>query len=1012
MPGRDPKKYWMSLEEREAFAPRPQELPYPPEGAGLKASRRDFLRMAGFAFAGGALTACSRAPVEKAIPYLIQPEEVIPGRAYYYSSTCGGCTAGCGLLVKNREGRPIKLEGNPGHPLSQGGLCAVGQASILGLYDSQRLKQPLQDGKLASWEEVDQVITTQLEALRRDGGVVRFLSSTITSPTLRAAIQSFLKRFPNARHVVCDPLSNSAILEAHELTHGARAVPRYRFERAEVIASFDADFLGTWISPVEYARGYRAGRMLEGQPPQCSYHVQFESRLSVTGAKADQRIRTAPSEIGLVLTHLTARLTKSSGVPTNTDGIGEPPVSSAFLDDLAYRLLKARGRSLVVCGVQDIQAQAQCNFANHLLGNYGSTVDIERPSFQSQGNDREVESLLRELREGNVKALFVQNVNPVYELPGARALSEALRRVPLFVSLAQRLDETASLAQFVCPDQHYLESWGDAEPVAGLVSIQQPTIHHFGNTRSILESLAAWSAAPQSAYELVRGHWQTELFPRQNREATFEAIWDQALQQGYIEVAAEPVRVKPFNASVIRPILSPSRLPTDAFALVLYSKVGIRDGRHAYNPWLQELPDPISKVAWDNYACISPAAAKRLGVRNGDVVRLNVQDTEGQPLSIELPAFVQPGQHDSVVAVALGYGSKLSARFSNVGPEWIDALSSVGEDGLVGKNAAPFIEFAAHTLSFSTRKVRVTKAGRFHELASTQDHQTLTVPPRLAATSEPRPAIQETTLQEFRKKPYAGIERREPEKEDLWPADHPYTGRRWGMVIDLSACTGCSACVVACQAENNVPVVGKDEVRRKREMHWIRLDRYYSGEDGDVDVAYQPMLCQQCENAPCETVCPVLATVHNAEGLNVQVYNRCVGTRYCANNCPYKTRRFNWFDYPRDDTLQNLVLNPDVTVRSRGVMEKCTFCIQRIRGAEIEAKRTGEALADGAVQTACQQSCPVGAITFGDLNDPKSRVAQLARSGRAYRVLEELNVRPAIEYLTLVRNRDEGERKG
>jgi molybdopterin-containing oxidoreductase family iron-sulfur binding subunit len=388
---------------------------------------------------------------------------------------------------------------------------------------------------------------------------------------------------------------------------------------------------------------------------------------------------------------------------------------------------------------------------------------------------------------------------------------------------------------------------------------------------------------------------------------------------------------------------------------------------------------------------------------------LEAQSTGGKLLTAKLPAFVQPGQHDAVVAVGLGYGSRLSTRFNKVGPQWIDALPSVGEDGLVGKNAAPFLELTGGALSFAGRPVKLTKTGEFHQLASTQDHQTLTVPPRLAASKQPRRAVQQTTLAAFEKNPAAGIERPEPEKEDLWPADHPYNGRRWAMVIDLSACTGCSACVVACQAENNVPVVGKDEVRRKREMHWIRLDRYYSGDGGEIDVAFQPMLCQQCENAPCETVCPVLATVHNAEGLNVQVYNRCVGTRYCANNCPYKTRRFNWFDYARDDALQNLVLNPDVTVRSRGIMEKCTFCIQRIREGEIEAKRKGQRLADGAVQTACQQSCPAQAIVFGDVNDPKSRIAQLARSGRRYRVLEELNIRPAVGYLTLVRNRTEEE---
>jgi molybdopterin-containing oxidoreductase family iron-sulfur binding subunit len=430
------------------------------------------------------------------------------------------------------------------------------------------------------------------------------------------------------------------------------------------------------------------------------------------------------------------------------------------------------------------------------------------------------------------------------------------------------------------------------------------------------------------------------------------------------------------------------------------------DGRNAYNPWLHELPDPVSKVTWDNYASISPGTAKNLGVKNGDIIRLDPSRTGLGTL--DLPAYVQPGQHDQVVAVGLGYGSKLSARFAKVGPQWIDALLSVGDNGLVGQNVASYLELKDGVLRYSSTQVTLRRTGKQRELACTQIHNTLTVPENLRpGGSGPRPIVQETTLAAFLKDPHSGVEDEE-EKEDLWPTDHPYTGPRWGMVIDLNACTGCSSCVIACQIENNIPVVGRDEVRRNREMHWMRIDRYYSESDhGQVDVAHQPLMCQQCENAPCETVCPVLATVHSEDGLNQQVYNRCVGTRYCANNCPYKGRRFNWFNYSHDDQLQNLVLNPDVTVRSRGVMEKCTFCVQRIQEAKIEAKRRGEAIEDGAVQTACQQSCPAKAIHFGDLNDPNSRVSKMMQNPRRYRVLEELNVRPAVGYLTVVRNRDQ-----
>jgi molybdopterin-containing oxidoreductase family iron-sulfur binding subunit len=486
---------------------------------------------------------------------------------------------------------------------------------------------------------------------------------------------------------------------------------------------------------------------------------------------------------------------------------------------------------------------------------------------------------------------------------------------------------------------------------------------------------------------------------------TFDEFWDSAVHDGYVEVKQKTLSVRAFNISAVESTSAPAR--TDGLELVLYPTVAMHDGRHAYNPWLHELPDPINKVTWDNCASLSPTAAQKLGVQEGDVVRIEAPGAS----SLELPAYVQPGQHDNVVAVALGYGSKLSARFANIGPSWLDSKPSVGDSGLVGVNVAPLLALAGGALGYSS-PVKLAATGKRRPLATTQVHHTLTVPRKLApADGEARPIVQDTTLAAFLRDPHSGVEDHE-EKEDLWPADHPYNNIRWGMVMDLSACTGCSACVIACQAENNIPVVGKDEVRRNREMHWVRVDRYYSDlPNGEVAVAYQPMMCQQCENAPCETVCPVLATVHSEDGLNSQVYNRCVGTRYCANNCPYKGRRFNWFNYARNDQLQNLVLNPDVAVRTRGVMEKCTFCVQRLQEAKIEAKRRGTRVGDGAAQTACQQSCPAKAIYFGDLNDPRSQVSRMMKNPRRYRVLSELNVKPSIGYLTVVRNRPEDEEK-
>jgi Fe-S-cluster-containing dehydrogenase component len=1032
------------------FGPPPTVGP-----AGL--NRRDFLRLAGFALAGTALAGCRRAPVQHAVPILVQPEGAVAGTSAYYASVCGGCSAGCGLLVKNRDGRPIKLEGNPEHPLSRGGLCAAGQASLLGLYDRHRQQEPLREGRPAAWTEVDQAIRTQLQTIRDQRRAVYFLTGTLVSPTARSLIRRFLDTFPNARHVVHDNRPGSAILEAHARTHGTRVLPHYQLGRADVLVSFDVDFLGTWISPVEFTAAYQAGRRPQGTPPRMSYHVQFESRLSLTGSKADQRLNVRPGDMGLILSHLAVRLAERAGIRLPEERLEEPPVSGRFLDHLADTLWQSRQRSLVMCGSQDVSLQILVNFLNHVLGNYGTTVDVAQPSYQSQGNDGDLEYLLRELQAGRVGALFVHQCNPVHDLPNGTTLTEDLRRVPLLVCCSERLDETARLAHFVCPTPHYLESWGDAEPVKGVVSLVQPAIAPLGNTRSLLESVGVWIAPaggrPPSAYELLRSTWEEEVFPRSptalaaagasivglmgspsvqglsqaasalisgrtdHGGRAFQAFWDRSLHDGVAQVVPRPVRVENFNQGAVRlvPRTSPPP-PEGTFSVVLYAKVGMPDAGHAYNPWLHELPDPISKVAWDNYACLSPATAERLGVHDGDVVRLEAPEPGGGSSVLELPAFVQPGQHDQVVAVALGYGSRLSERFANIGPPWLEARPTVGADGLVGKNAAPLLTWAGGSLHGLRDGVRLIKTDRQHDLASTQSHHRLTRPPHLTqAGLEPPPVVQETTLANLRQAPARVPLPIAEQSANLWPDDHPVDGPRWGMVIDHNACTGCSACVIACQAENNIPVVGKDEVRRHREMHWLRIDRYYAERDRGVDLVHQPMLCQHCSNAPCEPVCPVLATVHSAEGLNQQVYNRCVGTRYCANNCPYKVRRFNWFDYSHDDTLANLSLNPDVTVRSRGVMEKCTFCVQRIQDARSEAAGRGRLLRDGDVQTACQQSCPAQAIVFGNLNDPLSRVSRQAQGPRRYRVLEELNVRPAVNYLAVVRNRPvntEGEGHG
>ncbi len=1002
----DENTYWKSLDERdggEEYRKRAaDEFAEKFDRPALQIKRRDFLKLSALTATMATVAGCSRAPVEKAIPFLVQPEEMVPGRSLYYASMCGACSSGCGVLVKARDGRPIKLEGNPENPVSQGGLCASGQASLLGLYDSSRFKGPQKACCSTTWDEADHAITAELTRLRGELGAVRFLSTTINSPTVNAAIVRFLSGFADAKHVQYDPVSTSAILDAHQRTHGARVLPRYRFDRAEVIVSFDCDFLGTWISPVEFTKGWKTGRDLQAKPPRMSEHIQVEARMTLTGSNADQRITVDPGAplLAAVAQGVEKRAgraaTVSAQVSTEERGIAA---------GLAAKLWAARGRSLVVSGSDEAHEQVLVNYINYLLGNYGTTLDIAHPSYQRRGSDTELSSFIDELNAGEVRALFIYSANPAYDLPGD--VAAAIKKVPLVVSFAEHPDETSALAHWICPDHHFLESWRDAEAVAGVVTVNQPALRPLANTRAAIESLAFWQGKTSGAYDQMREHWQTSLFARQSRESSFEKFWDAAVYNGFVELDTVPVKSRSFDFTALQSM--PNGTPeNDQFVLALYPTVAIGDGRHAYNPFLQELPDPVSKVTWDNYASISPAAAKKLGVGQGDTVRI---EASGARQALFLPIYIQPGQHDRVIAVAVGYGSVMSRRFANVGPQWLEGKPSVGEDGLVGVNAAPLLRLQGGALHY-TRAVKVTHGERRYELAVTQDHHTLSIANPLAGTHEPRTIVQETTLAAFAKDTSAGAPDERKETAQLWPADHPYTGHRWGMAIDLTACTGCSACIVACNAENNVPVVGRDEVRRRREMHWLRIDRYYSErEGGEVLAVHQPMMCQQCENASCETVCPVLATVHSEEGLNEQVYNRCVGTRYCANNCAYKTRRFNWFTYGHDDKLQNLALNPDVTVRTRGIMEKCTFCVQRIQEAKIEAKRTGAALADGAIQTACQQSCPAGAIVFGDINDPNSRVSKLAAGGRSYKVLEELNVRPSVAYQRVVRNREEKEEK-
>ncbi|MBI2193404.1 MAG: 4Fe-4S dicluster domain-containing protein [Planctomycetes bacterium] len=958
--------------------------------------RRQFLEILASSFTAMSLSGCGfRPPKEKIIPYLEQPEDVLPGVAQGYASTCGCCPAACGMLVKCRDGRPIKLEGNPQHPLSHGGLCARGHAGLLDLYDSERLRGPLAHGLPSSWPLVDAEILRQLAGIREQNGPIRILSRTVTSPTLRQAIAEFSRVFPTTRHVTSDPVSSSAILEAHRRTHGERALPGYRFERAKVIVSFDADFLGTWISPVEFTRGWAQGRRLGLERSTVSWHVQCEARQSLTGGNADLRIPIRPSDLLAAVLDLGSRVARRLRFESGEKLLasGEPSaIPPETLDRIAERLVDHLGRSLVVSGSNDLDVQLAVNFINHLLNNYGNTLDLSQPSLQQEGNDEAWDALVSDMEEAKVSALILLDANPAYEHPRREAFRRGLAKVRLTLSLAPRKDETASLVGFVCPDHHFLESWGDAHPHLGVYSTAQPAVAPLFNTRAATESLLTWSGIPSTAYDFLRKYWRENLFPRQKRWEDFEAFWDNALHEGVTLIEEERLKPAAFNLQAMAD-LRPIRPPVAAgeLELVVHPGIPLGDGRQANNPWLQELPDPITKVTWGNVASLSAASARSLGVVEGRIVEIAAGDR-----AVRLPVHIQPGMPPNVVAIALGYGRWAAGKIAANEP--IRKMLPIERESPGGEDLYPFL---------GTPSVRITPTGQMAALAKTQtyDYQ---APP---GNGRPRPLAREATPEQA--VPEAGPQppghSEDPaEGPALWPA-HEYPGHRWAMAIDLNACTGCSACVVACQAENNIPVVGKAEIRKKRDMHWIRIDRYYSGSESNPEenpsVSFQPLLCQHCENAPCETVCPVLATLHSSEGLNMQVYNRCVGTRYCANNCPYKTRRFNWFDYAHNDLLQNLALNPDVTVRTRGIMEKCSFCAQRIAEAKARARSEGRRVVDGEVQPACVQSCPSAALVFGDIRDPRSRVARAATSGRAYALLSEVGTKPSITYLARVRDR-------
>ncbi len=981
------KQYWKSLEEQKGIGRQDyledhiyvnkNEIADLVDGKSLNtsSSRRDFLKLCGFSIASSALIASCERPVQKAIPYLFKPEEVTPGTANYYASTFFDGDDYASILVKVRDGRPIKIEGNDLSDLSKGTASARVQASVLGLYDTARFRQPSENGAVVDWEHADRKVKEGLESAASSGGKTVILTGTVISPSTESIIRDFLSRQPRSEWIQYDPLSFSAMLEANSRCFNRRVIPYMHFGKADLVVGFGADFLGTWLMPVTFSGQYVQGRRVSEDESGMSRHIQLESTMTITGAAADERIPIKPLQVKSILRYLYERL--SGGTPVSVTGL------DAKLDRIATGLEESRGRSLLVCGYNDIDAQILVNGINHLLGNYGPVIDFSTPVRLRHGDDAAMDRLIAEMNNGEVSAMLIHNANPVFDYPDGEGFGSGMERVGLKISLAQVKDETSDLCDYICPDNHYLESWGDALPVTGQYSLQQPAIRPLGNTRQMQGSLLKWSGEKDDYYTYLRNFWQYSVFGLPEAGKEFDDQWNDCLQKGVFTTTVPTGPQPTFNEGCIEGISPETGVNAGEglFEMEIIQSIAIGSGKHANNPWLQELPDPVSKISWDNYLAVSPADAGALSLSTGDIVRVDGD--------IIIPVLVQPGQTPGTVSAAMGYGRSVAGKVA---------------EG-VGVNVMPLAEVVNSFIDYRVNVSSIEKTGEKHKMALSQTHHSM----------EGRAIVRETTLGEYRNNPYAGNEMR---REIL---DHMYTlydevkfdGLHWAMAIDLNACTGCSSCVIACQAENNIPVIGKDEVFRRRIMHWMRIDRYYSGDTLNPSVHFMPVMCQHCDNAPCENVCPVAATNHSDEGVNQMAYVRCIGTKYCINNCPYKVRRFNWFNYTRSDDYNyymndetgRLVLNPDVTVRERGIVEKCSFCIQRIQEAKIKAKAERRVLRDEEILPACAQTCPSKAIVFGNIADENSRIAGIFKDKRNYHLLEELHTLPSVGYLTKVKNR-------
>jgi len=1047
----------------------------------VETNRRDFLKYLGFSIGTAAIASSCEIPVRKAIPYVVKPDAIVPGVATYYASTFVKGGDFCPVLVKTREGRPIKVEGNSMSSITGGGTSARAQASILDLYDTNRFSGPLRvaNGRIQlprgkrsgpSWEEIDSEIKSQLNPDSR----IRIVSHTLMSPTAKKAIADFKKVFPNTEHAMYDPISSSAMIQANEQDFGQAAVPSYRFDQARVIVAFEADFLGTWISPIEFAAQYARNRRIKDvHHPEMSRHIQVESHMSLTGSNADNRILVKPSEQGAALIALYNEVADLAG-QVRVLGPQVDPGISEKMSLVARELFDHRGESLVVSGSNNVGEQMMVNGINAMLNNYGSTIDFSRASMQRQGLDGAVQQLITDMNANRVDAVFfMEGANPAYDLPNAEQFRTALAKVPLKVSFATQADETALLCDFITPTHHYLESWGDVEVKRGHYGLVQPAIAPIfasvgkPGTRQTEESLLRWAESDeldteseQPFYEYLKSHWESAIFS-QTGFFDFQKFWDSALHDGVVEIDVEAISVTYQGDATAA--AGRVRQPSGAeLEIAFFETVNMGHGQYANNPWLQEMPDPIARTVWGNYLAVPVSwdggnefkSFKGLNSRElyGQADKVNVE-VNGRLIE-GITAVRQFGQMQDTVSLALGFGRSRTgdagkALANQVGTDvfpWLTldeygntqyyaTVVDVSDKVDVEKHFA-CVQYH-HGMGMTARdengELIVDEASGKPLNVDEKTNMTLTEGYQGSITE--RSIIYKANLKEIEDLVHKIEHRREEaahlNEATLYPAEEYQEqfysqGHHWGMHVDLNACIGCGACQVACIAENNVPVVGKREVARHHEMTWLRIDRYFYGDYENPNVVYQPMMCQHCDNAPCENVCPVAATNHSGEGLNQMTYNRCIGTRYCANNCPYKVRRFNWLDYTTADTfayneynvgdeevpfgadnLTRMVLNPDVTVRSRGVIEKCSFCVQRIQEGKLTAKREGRKLEENDVKTACQTACPTEAIVFGDMNDKNSTLAKRLDNELNYKVLEETNVDSSVMYSAKVINRRE-----